>query len=237
MDFPRQKLMMLETLRRTEMFSGLPAEALRDIAEGCRLLNCPKGSYLFMAGEVPEGFFVIQSGSINVHRVTPDGREQVIRVFYPGESLAEVVLAHGGAFPASAVAVENSQVVVVPRRFFREKIMSDPDLALRILASMSQHLKFLVETVEDLKLKQAECRLAQWMLRQAKVGDPDGGVTDVRFTLPTTKRLLASQLGITSETFSRVLSRFRDDKTISVDGKEIIIHSPQTLAGHALAES
>jgi len=211
--------MISQTLRKAPMFSGISAEALQSLVEGCRLLKFGRGEYLFHEGEVADGFYVIHTGAVNVHRVTEDGREQVIRVFYPGESLGEVVIVGDQSYPASAKTTENSQLILLPTSFFRQQIQADPDLALRILASMSVHLRYLVETVESLKLNQAESRLVHWLLSQLE----ENGKLDARrpdYTLPLAKHLLASQLGITSETLSRVFSKLREKQLAVVEGRQ-----------------
>ena len=220
--------MMLQTLRRTPMLAGLPEDKLGSLLDGCRLLNLAKGEVLFHEDAQPEGFYVVHAGAINVHRLTADGREQVIRVFYPGESLAEVVLTGDRGYPASASAVEKSQVILVRRDHFRHEIRRDPDLALRILASFSMHLRFLVETVEDLKLKQAESRIAQWLLRHAERSSGEAPAVNLQLA----KRLLASQLGLTPETFSRVLARWREVGVVAVRGRRITLLDVDVLGRH-----
>lgn len=217
---PGQQIMITQTLRKTPMFSGIAGEALQTLAEGCQLRKFGRGAYLFHEGAKADGFYVVHTGAVNVHRVTEEGREQVIRVFYPGESLGEVVIVGDQSYPASAKATENSQVIVVPTGFFRRQIQSDPDLALRILGSMSLHLRYLVETVESLKLSQAESRVVHWLLSQLEQKYAlDGNCPS--FTLPLAKHLLASQLGITSETLSRVFLRLREKKLAVVEGREL----------------
>ncbi len=228
--------MLLQTFRKTIMFSGLPQEQLAQIAAGCRLISLAKNEFLFHAQEKVAGFYIVHHGAINIHRVTVDGEEQVIRVFYPGESFGEMLLTEESGYPASAKAIESSQVILVPKIFFREEIHRDPDLALRILAGMGNHLKFLVDTVEDLKLKQAESRVAQWLLRQHAKMNGQKGKPTAKITIPMAKRLLASQLGITSETFSRVLFRFRKEGSIAVDGKTIDLLSLEQLARYTIGE-
>jgi len=202
------------------MFSGISADALQSLVDGCRLIKFGRGEYLFHEGEMADGFYVIHSGAVNVHRVTEDGREQVIRVFYPGESLGEVVIVGDQTYPASAKTTENSQLILVPTAFFRQRIQADPDLALRILASMSLHLRYLVETVESLKLNQAESRVVWWLLSQLEdAGKLDGKRPD--YTLPLAKHLLASQLGITSETLSRVFLRLRERQLAVIEGRHL----------------
>lgn len=216
--------MVTQTLRRSQMFSDLPQEQLQPIVSNSQLIKVAKNDFLFHEGQRAEGLYVVHRGAINVHRTTAEGKEQVIRVFYPGESFAEVVMVGEGSYPASAMAAQDSQVILIPRTFFRRQVARDPELALRILVSMSLHLKFLVETVEDLKLRHAQSRLIQWIIRQAE-GVERGPTEGLSIILPTSKRLLASQLGITSETFSRVLALLREHDCIQVQGKTIEILS------------
>jgi len=225
---PAQVIMVLQTLRRVPMFSGIGSAALDRLAMGCKLKKAPKGTYLFHEGEHASGFFVVHTGAVNVHRVTEGGREQVIRVFFPGESFGEVVLVGDKSYPASAKTTEESQVIVIPTGFFRREIHHDPDLAMRILASMSLHLRYLIETVESLKLQQAESRVVQWLLRQLAENDlMDHPAPE--FTLPLAKHLLASQLGITSETLSRTLARLRKMDLIEIEGKTLRFQSVDKL--------
>lgn len=215
-----QRTMMMQTLRKTPMFSDLASESMEAFIEGCHLQVAPKGTFLFHEGEPAQGFYVVHAGAVNVHRVTEDGREQVIRVFYPGESLGEVVIVGDQSYPASAKTTENSQVILVPSVYFRQQIQQDAEFALRILASMSLHLRFLIETVEGLKLKQAESRVVQWLIRQTnETGAAESPRPEI--TLPLAKHLLASQLGITSETLSRVFARLREAGLLEMEGKQI----------------
>lgn len=224
-----RQIMMRRTLRMAPMFARLPEETMGRLVEGCRLVPLEKGAYVFHAGEPAEGFFMVHAGAINVHRVTEDGREQVIRVFYPGECFGEVVLAGGGDYPAAAKAAEGSQLILIPADHFRREIRKDPDLALSLLGSLSLHLRYLVETVESLKLQQAESRVAQWLLRQMASRGQQSGERPESWSLPLAKHLLASQLGLTSETLSRVFARFKREGWIELDGKKVRVHSPEAL--------
>lgn len=216
-------------LRRCQLFEDLPEPDLMAVAAGCTVRALAKGEYLFREGEPAVGFYVMQSGVVNIHRITPDGREQVICLFRPYESFAEATLVTIDTYPASAVATEPSQVIVVRRAEFRELIGRRPDLALRMLSSMSQHLKHLVQLLQDLKGRQIEARLADWILQHVSPC-PTGDRPPV-LELPVSKKVLAGQLGVTSETLSRTLARFRDEGSIVVDGKRItILDTPRLRA-------
>ena len=214
-------------LRRCQLFDDLPESDLMAVAGACGVRALAKGEYLFREGEPAEGFYVIQSGVVNVHRLTPDGREQVICLFRPYESFAEATLVTIDAYPANAVATEPTQVIIVRRDEFRELIARRPELALRMLSSMSQHLKHLVQLLQDLKGRQIEARLAGWIMEHAPAAD--NADSPAVLELPVSKKVLAGQLGVTSETLSRTLARFRDEGSISVDGKRITLRDPERL--------
>ncbi len=205
---------LLATLRQTQMFADLSSENLAAVADVCSVRALQKGETLFREGDKAEGFYVLQTGAISVFKLTPDGREQIICVFRPPESFAEVTLATVEVYPANAVALENSTVVVVQRTGFRELIVRKPELSLYMLASMSLHLKHLVQTLQDYKGRQIEARLADWMLRHT----PEGADS---YDLPMSKKTLAGQLGVTSETLSRTFARFREEGLIRVEGPRI----------------
>ena len=212
------------TLRCCQLFSGLPAEDVEAIAVFAVLRNLERGEYLFRQGEPVAGFYVVQRGAINVHRVSPAGKEQVIHVFRMGESFAEAALTTAEGYPADARAAEPSTVLLIPRGPILALLGRRPDLALRMLGSMSQHLRVVVSLLDDLTLKDVETRLVHWLSERAA-----GRAGAVR--LPGTKRMLAAELGTSSETLSRTLANLRDRKIIAVAGQTITIRDADALAG------
>jgi CRP/FNR family transcriptional regulator, dissimilatory nitrate respiration regulator len=217
---------VINGLRSCRLFAGLPLSDLRALAEITVTKRLAKDELLFYEGEPAQGFFVVQAGAVNVHRLNPAGKEQVIHVFRPGESFAEASLASETGYPANARSLESSQVLLVRKDGFLAAVRRQPELALRILASMSHHLRVLVARIEDLTAKDVETRLAHWLLKRCP--DPDSP-RPVAIDLPMTKRSLAAELGTVSETFSRTLAKFRLQKLITVNGKKVSILSPVAL--------
>ncbi|MBI3417572.1 MAG: Crp/Fnr family transcriptional regulator [Verrucomicrobia bacterium] len=214
-------------LRSCQLFAGISLPELNAIAEITVIKPVAKGSYLFHEGYPSQGFYIVQTGAINVHRVNAAGKEQVIHVFRAGESFAEGTLATEKGYPADARAVEASQVLLVQKIGFLALLKRQPELALRMLGSMSAHLRILVGQLEDLTLRDVETRLANWLVKRCPNPASD---KPVRIELPMTKRILAAELGTVSETFSRTLANFRKRKLIAVKGKIIIVRSPARLA-------
>lgn len=184
-----RQTVLLGTLRRSKIFGALSADDLQQVADGCVFKTLEKGATLFREGDPAEGFYILQTGSIKVYRLTPDGREQIIHVFRPLESFAETVLATQKTYPANAVALEGAQVILVQKRHFLDLLARKPQLALLMLASMSLHLKHLVTSLQDIKGRQIESRLATWLLQQDAVAGEDG-MTPV-ITLGLSKKVLA----------------------------------------------
>jgi CRP/FNR family transcriptional regulator len=214
------------TLRNCQIFAGLPSADLAAIAEITLVKSLDKGEYLFREGDPAHGFYVMQRGAVNVHRVTSAGKEQVIHVFRTNESFAEAALATASGYPADARALEPSQVLLVQKAGFLALFRHQPELALRMLGSMSAHLRVLIAQLEDLTLKDVETRLANWLIKRCP--DPDSA-RPATVELKSTKRMLAAELGTVSETFSRTLAKFRDQNLLTVQGKTFTVLSPKKL--------
>jgi CRP/FNR family transcriptional regulator, dissimilatory nitrate respiration regulator len=205
---------------------GLPGTDIAAIASFVVPKHLDKGEYLFREGDRGEGFYIVQKGAINVHRVSAAGKEQVIHLFRPIESFAEGSLATESGYPADARATETTTVLLVPKNDFVDLLQRRPELALRMLGSMSQHLRVIVGLLDDLTLKDMETRLANWLLKRCPRPISDRAV---EIELGRTKRVLAAEMGTTSETLSRTLAKFRDQKFLQVNGNTITLTKPRDL--------
>ena len=217
---------VISALRGCQLFAGLPPSDLENIAAVTVIKTLSKGDYLFRESDPAVGLYIVQRGAVNVHRVNAAGKEQIIHIFRSGESFAEVALASEKGYPADACALESSQVLLVQKDGMLALVRRQPDLALRMLGAMSGHLRVLVGQLEDLTLKDVETRLANWLVKRCP--NPQSQQA-VRIELPLTKRVLAAELGTVSETFSRTLAKFREQKLLTVKGKSVTILSPARL--------
>ena len=218
---------IVNTLRSCQLFTGLPQLDLEQIAAVSVVKSLDKGDYLFHEGDAAHGFYVVQRGAMNVHRVNAAGKEQIIHVFRTGDSFAEVALASRTGYPADARAIEPTQVLLVQKDGILALLKRQPELALRMLGSMSLHLRVLVGQLEDLTLKDVETRLANWLVKRCPNQQSEH---PVRIELTMTKRVLAAELGTVSETFSRTLAKFREQKLLTVKGKTLTVLSPAKLS-------
>ena len=209
------------------MFADTSADDLNAVVDLAVVKTLAGGEYLFHEGGPVRGLYVVRRGAIKVHRVNWLGKEQLIHLYRPFESLAEESLVSDSGHHADACAIEPTEVVMVHRAGFMALLQQQPDLALGLLRSTHHHVCRLVELLDDLTLKDVKTRIAEWLVERCP--DPQSS-EPCRIELDTTKRVLAAELGTASETFSRALAKFRRQKLISTDGNLVTLHSPNRLA-------
>src|SRR5262245_38859841 len=110
-----KQVAIANTLRSCQLFGGLPPPDLEQIAAITIVKRLEKDEYLFHEGDPARGLYIVQRGSVNVHRVNTAGKEQIIHIFRTGESFAEAALATQGGYPADARALEPTQVLLVQK--------------------------------------------------------------------------------------------------------------------------
>src|SRR5437879_2175367 len=121
------------TLRRCELFADMPADALNGVAGITVRKSLAKGEYLFMEGAPVRGFYVVQKGAVKLHRLNPQGQEQVFHIVRPTECFAEESILSGAGYPADASATEDSTILLVQRTEFLGLLKHQPELAFRLL--------------------------------------------------------------------------------------------------------
>ncbi|MDT8396598.1 MAG: Crp/Fnr family transcriptional regulator [bacterium] len=194
-------------LARFPLFSGLEEEHLKTLAEIAAPKRIAKKSLLFRDGEEARGFYLLVSGKVKLYKVSSSGKEQILHFVLPGQSFAEAALYMDRAYPATAEAIEESELFYIPREALSRAMSSDPALAMNLVAHLARYLQLLTRKVEELSLMDATSRLARHLL-----GAMDQTTGLVR--LAAGKGQTASSLGMAVETFSRTLTRFKDDGVV-----------------------
>lgn len=217
-----------ESLRKTPLFANLPPDDLRRVEGIASLKHYARKESIFREGDRADGFFIVATGRIKVFKLSEDGKEQVLHLIGPGQSFAEATIFEGGAYPASAEALDDCELVYFPKRQFTDLLERNPRIALRMMASLSRWLKRMTDLVENISLRDVETRLVRFVSEEMKSrGVPirNGAV----YELDVTKNVLASRLGTVPETFSRTLKKLQEEGKIRVKGKQICILDADAL--------
>jgi CRP/FNR family transcriptional regulator, dissimilatory nitrate respiration regulator len=198
-------------------------------------IEVERGECVFRAGDVPRGLLLVIEGRVRVIREDPDGgRRQVLHVEGPGGTLGEVPLFAGGTYPATAIAVERSRLVLLTRDALMGLITNHPELAFRLLARLALRVREVVRRVDSLAFEPVAQRLARHLLfRVGLVGGPT-------VSLGMSQEELADELGTVREVLVRALRSLREagvirslgrSRFVVVDGERLAALAGASLPG------
>ena len=221
-------------LGKTALLSDLSQPELDTLATRTvrKLFNT--GELLFSEGEPCNGLHIIARGKVRIFKTSINGREQVLAVNMPGESVAELPVFDGGPFPASAVATEETEIAYISRRDFQAYCMDHPEVALKVLKVVGARLRRLVGIIEELSFTTVRQRLISALLKLAE-SEGISSSRGVEFQLPASHQELANQLGTVRELISRNLMRLQAEGLLDVDARQIVVKNMKGLS--ALLES
>jgi CRP-like cAMP-binding protein len=222
---------VIDSIRQIPLFQGLPERQLAELARIVGERRCEQGEIIFSEGDEAKGFYVLLSGRIKIFKLSPEGKEQILHIIEPGEPFAEVAMFAGSSYPAHAEALKGSRVIFFPRGGFEALIKKDPDLAMNMLALLSQRLKYFSRLVEDLSLKEVPQRLAAYLLYLS--GSKHNAMP---VDLSISKGQLASLLGTIPETLSRILNKMAAQGLIDVKGRQMKLLKRDVLEALASGE-
>ncbi len=203
-------------LQTTLIFQGLSLEQLEPIVQISQLQKFQKGEMIFIQDSEATGFFVVQEGRVKVFKMASNGKEQIMHLLGVRDYFAEVPALDGKCFPASAIALEYTELIFFPRFAFLELLHQYPAIAINMLMSLATHSRKLAHMVEELSCKDVPQRLASYLLdlsarnHQANI-----------ITLDVTKTQLAASLGTIPATLSRALYRLSSEGLIAINGLQI----------------
>ena len=217
-----------DLLKKIYLFSGLGDKDLETLAQIAISRNFPRETTIFWEGKESLGFYILIKGLVKLVKSSWDGKEYILRLVSPGETMGEAAVLAESSYPVSAISLEDSQTLFFPKANFLNLITASPRLARNMMATMSHLLYHLTRQLEDLSLKEVSARLAKYLLERCE--ENHGKVAKgLSFDLPVTKTHLAAYLGTISETLSRTLARFKALGVIQVDKSRITIGDAELL--------
>ncbi len=212
----------LELIRKIAIFSDLSDEELALIDNVIVTLNYKKRGTIFMEGQPGVGVYFVYSGQVKIFKVSEDGREQILHFRKAGDIFGEVVLFDGGAYPASAEALVDAQVGVIRNQDLENLLMKHPSMAVKLLKLMAKKLRRAQMKVYEITTQDTLRRVIRKLIRLARVY---GEKTEqgVKINLELNRQDLASYVGTTRETVTRILSDLKKTGAIELDAKSITI--------------
>ncbi len=191
------------------IFADLSDQDLGHLATRCVTRTVGAGHMLFATNESCRGLYVVETGRVRVFRLSPEGREQVLQIEGPGRAVGELPLFDGGNHPASAITLEPSRLVFLPREDFEELCRTQPTVAHAVIQSLGRQLRHLVNVTETLAFRDVAARLAMLLSSYAdRIGVPT--MEGMVLTLHRTQAELSLEIGAARESVSRAYRQLRD---------------------------
>jgi len=217
----------VKALKRTVLFKDISENDLEVLLPVSRIIGLENQQVLFSAGQRCEGLFVVLKGRTRAVRHGADGREQVIHEDGPYSTYPEVAVFDGGPCPSTVIAIENSDLLLIPKNRILQFCLQHPQVALAALRVISKRLRKTAGMVEDLSLKGVSQRLAEFLLEQAH---SFGTLTN--FELMHSNQEIADTIGTVREVVSRAFSKMQRNKWIEKDGRFVKILNQLALEEH-----
>ena len=209
---------------KSRLFGGLPAEHIAEIAKIAVAKQFSKGESIFADGDEGRGFYLVVEGTVNVYKLSPDGKEQTLHIVKEGDTIGAVPVFSGKSFPANARAITKSHLLFFDREKFIQLITDKPALTMNLLALLAMRLREFTIQVENLSLKEIPGRLAAYLLYLSQEQD-NGDLVKLNIS----KAQLANILGTGPESLSRTLGNIKSRKIIEEEGANIRLLNRELL--------
>jgi CRP/FNR family transcriptional regulator len=213
----------LEFLRGNEYFDTCSQPLMEQVSEHMQLREYEKGEVLFWEDDPCDGLYVIQNGSAKIYRVSPQGRQYIIRILQEGDTFSEVPAFDGGLNPVNVETLEACRVWVVNGEMLRELILSHPQFAQKVLINFGTMLRGMVHKVSEMAFYQVTHRLARLITEIP--ADDLAGVTGAHWT----QEQMAARLGTVREVVARSLRELERSGAIEVENRRITIRDAEAL--------
>lgn len=189
-------------------------------------MSFAKGSVLFEDGEFPRGVFFIEKGTVKLSKSGSYGKDQILRFIKDGDLVGYRSLLSGEEFQARAEAITQVDATFIPAEVFNRLLEEDSRFSYAMLQKIAYELGESSNTVTFLAQKTVRERLAEILvLLEQKLGtDADGFIK-----ISLTREEIANLIGTATESAIRLISEFKSDKLIEVEGRNIKVLNREKL--------
>jgi CRP/FNR family transcriptional regulator len=208
------------------LFHGVSPEKLRLLATQATYRKFKQGEMVIGESDPIRSFYVVITGQLKLYRSSAEGKEQTLQLLGPGDPFGLCTAFATDSFPASAMAIVDSAVLLIPGTIIETVARQEPALLLNIISILSQRLKDSMTLIESLALKEIPGRLASF-LRHLLPKNAKSKNTVLELTI--SQREQAKILGATPEALSRALRKMAIDGILKTAGRIITVLDHKAL--------
>jgi CRP-like cAMP-binding protein len=226
----------LELLGQIPYLRSVPPRDIHALARRLRERPYQAGDVIFRKGDSSEGLGVVLHGRVRTVTTSPDGRQQVLKVFGPGRTFADIAVFDDEPHPADAISASDSTVVFIPQVDLLELLKRHPDAAIDVIRLFASRLRAYKQVVEDLSLRTVVARVARLLVDRAR-----GAQTLVEESASSspeyTQDDVAALVGSVREVVQRALKTLERAGLIQMTRGRIQVIDVEALDGWSESES
>ncbi|AWV88857.1 Crp/Fnr family transcriptional regulator [Bradymonas sediminis] len=223
----------MDQLRELSLFESIPSEILEPLLGHFVSRKFQRGDTIWRQGSPANQFTFIVQGKVKVLKYQNDGKEIILGIFGEGEPVGEIAVYQRIEFPASAVALEETEVLQIHRDHFYGTIKSNTQLLEATINSMMRRNQHLVGRIDELATDGAEqrlamlfCKFSEKMGRRTHLVD---GTMGVHIDLDLTRRDIADLINTRVETAIRIMSRWNKEGPVTTEKDGFLVIDIQKL--------
>lgn len=199
--------------------------SLQSIIESRSVNRYKRKQVIYSEGNHPGRLYYVVKGKVKVFKTNDDGKELVTDLYSPGDFLGHVALLEEGPYTDSAEALEETELVAIPREDF-EKLMNNRDIAQRFIKLLARNITEKENQLIGIAYNSLRKKVAEALVALQKKYNPN---KEKGFEININRGSLASIAGTATESLIRTLSDFKNEKLIDVKGSSIIILNTDKL--------
>jgi len=222
-------------VKGVSIFRGLAAADQERLAALATLKNCRRGDYLWRAGDPAEQLTIIVSGRVKLVGHA-DAGDVILELFGPGEPVGAIAVYNYIPYPASAVCLEPTLLLSLPRRDFFELLDRQPDFARHLIGELTKLVVSLTRKLGERRGQRVEVRIAQLFLELAGRMGKQAKNGSIEIPLVLSRQEVAELVGTTTESAIRVLARWGREGILISGEKRFVLPSRDRLRKMAEAE-
>lgn len=214
---------------RTDCFCRLTSEALLGLQAAGRRIRLEAGQRLLYEGDQADSVYVICQGTVKLTTSSPDGRLMIVRIAGPGDVVGLAAVLKGTGHRVAAETLERCEVKSIERTEFLQFMERFRDVNRNATVAMATEYENAVLSARRLALSgSAAGKLAAVLLDWGRMGDRSEGEA-IEFRMPLSHEELGSMAGLSRETVTRLLSKFRREGLLELEGERMILRQPEKL--------
>jgi len=216
-------------IRSAPLFSALSDEEAASLRASMTLVKVTKGHTLFKEGEEGDRLFVVLDGKLKLGKSSPDGRENLQEILGPGEMFGELSLFDPGPRTATATAITDAKLLMLPHEKVLNLITAQPEVSLELLRRLAQRLRDSRGEQSDLVFVDVPGRVAKAIIDLGeRFGETKDDGLHVKHDL--TQEELAQLVGASRETVNKALADFAARGWVSLEPRAVVIKDYERIS-------